>query len=95
MFLKKKSVKHLQPNIRPLLEKTLRQHFQNSQFPISKGEETFAPLVPGGALPPENFLKVSSPTRVSMKFAVSFIIVMILSKFQDDCVTQTDFSIFS
>ena len=38
-----------------------------------------------------------SPTRIFMKFVgkVSFIIVMILSKFQDDCVTQTDFSIFS
>ena len=41
--------------------------------------------------------KRPSPTRILMKFAgnVSFIIVMIPSKFQDDCVTQTDFSFSS
>ena len=60
----------------------------------SRWERIFS--TPGVSFPCQNF-KSTFPNRILLKFAgkVSFIIVMIIYKFQDDCATKTDFSIFS
>ena len=78
----------------PILRGNTKICLGNETFPVNfikiypSWGRSFPPLVV--PFPSAKFQKVLSPTRILMKFTgkVSFIIVMILSKFQNNCVTQ-------